>query len=530
MTDKCPNCGEILTKNERLRKYYCSSCGYQIKFESIKTDDISKEKSEKIEELKIEESNDFIINCPECGGEYTFENGEIYCKTCGKNHELKSSEVKSKIFQKVRTTDEVKIGFFCPKCGEKYSVINGEIYCKNCDKLNEGELKKDKKIELVCPKCHGEYYFDEESGKVGCKDCGYQPEIENKEYVVDTDSSMVLTIECDKCGSNMGYDMVGNKIVCKSCGSEIDRKYFEKKKHKKVISKDGIVAKRLTKKIIRCKNCGGNVEGFDFYKTEFCPNCGTINVVVEDIASLRLEPNKIVPYDLKVEDAIKTLENYAKNKGIKIKVTGSWKQVYMPFWQFHFEKVKLWYKKKHSYVDKNHKLHSYILEEGREEVQLNDVWVSAKEEFNSDISFDIMDIDMEKAIEYSPEILDILTERYNIGTTEAEVIANDMIYDYLYELIWSKKDGLKALLFNTLELDYGTYKSEFQQVLIPTWQNLCEINNEQYFFTINGQNGDIKIAGYGIKRNLQREKFEDIKEKTENIVIGVLDVLSWLKK
>ena len=38
MTDKCPNCGEILTKNERLRKYYCSSCGYQIKFDSIKVD------------------------------------------------------------------------------------------------------------------------------------------------------------------------------------------------------------------------------------------------------------------------------------------------------------------------------------------------------------------------------------------------------------------------------------------------------------------------------------------------------------
>ena len=137
MTDKCPNCGEILTKNERLRKYYCSSCGYQIKFDSIKVDDIPKKEMEKIEESKIEESNDFIINCPECGGEYTFENGEIYCKTCGKNHELKSSEVKSKIFQKVRTTDEVKIGFFCPKCGEKYSVINGEIYCKNCDKLNK---------------------------------------------------------------------------------------------------------------------------------------------------------------------------------------------------------------------------------------------------------------------------------------------------------------------------------------------------------------------------------------------------------
>ena len=50
------------------------------------------------------------------------------------------------------------------------------------------------------------------------------------------------------------------------------------------------------------------------------------------------------------------------------------------------------------------------------------------------------------------------------------------------------------------------------------------------FRSINGQNGDIKIAGYGIKRNLQREKFEDIKEKTENIVTGVLDVLSWLKK
>jgi len=166
--------------------------------------------------------------------------------------------------------------------------------------------------------------------------------------------------------------------------------------------------------------------------------------VVEDIASLRLEPNKIVPYVLKVEDAAEVLQNYAKNKGIKIKATGSWRQVYMPFWQFHFEKIKLWYRKKHSYVDKNQKLHSYTLEEGREEVELNDVWVSAKEEFNSDISFDNMDIDMETAIDYSPEILDILTERYNIGTTEAEVIANDMIYDYVYDLIWSRKSGTKS--------------------------------------------------------------------------------------
>ena len=54
MTDKCPNCGEILTKNERLRKYYCSSCGYQIKFDSIKVDDIPKKEMEKIEESKIE--------------------------------------------------------------------------------------------------------------------------------------------------------------------------------------------------------------------------------------------------------------------------------------------------------------------------------------------------------------------------------------------------------------------------------------------------------------------------------------------
>ena len=89
MTDKCPNCGEVLTKNERLRKYYCSSCGYQIKFDSIKVDDIPKKEMEKIESPKIEESNDFILNCPECGGEYTFDNGEIYCKTCGKNHEIK---------------------------------------------------------------------------------------------------------------------------------------------------------------------------------------------------------------------------------------------------------------------------------------------------------------------------------------------------------------------------------------------------------------------------------------------------------
>lgn len=537
MSEFCPKCREELTKSERLKKYYCSSCGYQKKF-----DETAEEQLEIIEEplgerLTIQEKEElrntqrlsrkldkeFVTDCPECGGEFLYEDGLIYCQNCGKNHVGIARETKVKSFRKLTKPDK-KIGFVCPICGEKYSVINGEIYCKNCDRdILEGteKLSFDKKIDLVCPKCKGDYIYDEDTGKIACGICGYQPSIENKEFVIDSDSSEVMSIECDKCGSNAGYKIIKGQVICKSCGDEIDKELYKKSKLKKVIDKDGVVAKRLSSKTIKCINCGNMVEGFAEYKTEFCPSCGTINVVVEDQASLRVEPNKIIPYKLNKGDIIKVLENFAELESLSIKATGTWRQVYVPFWQFHFEGAKVWFKKKNTNIDKNGKVHSFVLEEGREELPLDDFWISAREEFSENMSFDFSKIDMSLAINYSPEALHCMTERYNVGTTEADVKVQDAVYDYLCRCIKNQKRTLKLMMVNDIELNFGTYKNEFQQVLIPTWQNVCEINGENYFIYIEGQNGEIKIAGWELE-----EKVE--KDKTEIIVKNVLGVLSWL--
>lgn len=547
MSYLCPQCGEGLTKSERLKKYYCSSCGYQIKFEEFKEQNIEQNKAENKEELieeklTIEEKDEkklsekideeYFTDCPYCGGEFIYKEGSIVCKNCGRVHIITPKERKFKKSIK-SNREERKIGFYCPVCGEKYSVINGEIYCKTCDaNILEGleEIEEDKTLEFHCPKCKGEYIYDEITGKIACKDCGYQPPIDNKEMVIDEDSSGILSIECDKCGSNAGYSIVGDKYICKSCGNEINKELLPKVRHKKVIANDGVISKRLGTKVIRCKNCGDKVEGFSIYKTEFCPSCGTINVVVEDINSLRIEPDKIVPYVLRKEEIEKYLKNYSEIKGMKIKTTGQWKKVYIPFWQFHFEGAKVWYKRKYNFQDKNGNLKSIVLDQGRDEFLLEDVWISAREEFNDEFCFDLSKIDMTLSVLYTPEALDTLTERYDVGTTEAQVLAEDVLYNYLYDKIWNKEKSSIFMKFNDLELNYGTYKKEFHQILIPTWQNICEIDNDEYFISLNGQNGEIKIAGLDIKRRVEKEKTEEVLEKGSEIISVLDNVFSWLKK
>lgn len=543
--NNCPQCGGDLLKSERLKRYYCDDCGYKISIDEFKEEEslALDEQGERLTVQEIEEINNdkrisenldkaYITHCASCGGEFVCENGKIFCKECGKVHQSTVKEKEIKIFKKNIKPDRT-IGFICPFCEEKYSVVNGEIYCKTCDaKILEDreELQKDRKFEYSCPKCTGEYAFDETTGKIACKTCGYQPPIENKEYVVDTDNSGIISVECDKCGSNSGYSIVNGKVICKSCGDEINREVFEKGKRKKYLEKDGIVAKRLTTKEIKCKNCGGKVVGFSEYKTEICENCGTINVVVEEIESLRLEPNKIIPYLVAKDRCEKILEIYSETKGLKIKVTSAWKKVYVPFWHFHYEGAKYWYKKKRSSVDEHNNYKSIILFEGKGETSLSDIWISGREEFIEDMSFDMNKIDMGKAVVYTPETLDTMTERYNVGTAEASVLGQDKVYDYIFEIVSNKKEGFFSFGFNDIELNFGTYVDEFEQVLIPTWQNLVEIKNEQYFICINGQNGEVKIAGLDLAKKVQAEKVEEALDRGSEALGKVFKVLSWLDK
>lgn len=444
--EKCPNCGEALTKSIRLKKQYCSSCGYQIRDE------------------------DNTIK----------ENG-----------------------------------------------LNTQDVIEDTNKIDE-DLKE--KLDLTCPNCSGLYIYDELTGKIACGDCGFQPKIKNKDYIIDSDNSGVLVIECDKCGSNSGYKIIDEKIICKSCGDEINREIFEIKKRKKYIEKDGIVAKRLSEKEIKCKNCGGIIIGFKEYKTELCPNCSTINVVVEEIKSLRVEPDKIIPYICDQNQCETILENYGNISNIRIKPKNSWKKVYVPFWCFHYEGTKYWYKKKRSSVDEHNIYRSFELEKKVGEANLEDIWVSGREEFIEESSFDMRKIDMERAITYTPEALDTMTERYNVGTAEASVIGQKIVYDYIYQEIKNGKENFITLFSNEIELHFETNKNEFEQVLIPTWQNVVEIKNEEYFICINGQNGEIKIFGLDLEKKVKLEKMEETLEKGENILENIGTVLGWLNK
>lgn len=538
----CPQCGGDLKKSERLKRYYCDDCGYKIFFEGTKSETFPKtvnieerltvqELEENVNTKSLNENLDkkYLAACPFCGGEFVFENGEIFCKECRKVHKITPVEIKTKILKKNQNPHR-KIGFNCPRCGEKYTVIKGEIYCKTCDAELLEETEPDKKLNYLCPKCKGEYIYDATTGKIACKNCDYQPEIENKEYVIDSDKSGIKTIQCNECGSNSGYDIVEGKIICKSCGNEINKEVFEGEKRKKYIEKDGVVAKRLSTKEIKCQNCGGKVVGFCEYKTEFCPNCGTINVVIEELESLRLEPNKIITYLIDKEQCDKTLANFSEIREIKVKIINSWKKVYVPFWHFHYEGAKYWYKKKRSNVDEHNDYTSFVLAEGKGEILIDDVWISGREEFAEEMIFDLKKIDMKKAIIYTAEALDTMTERYNVGTAEASVMGQDKVYDYIYKDVRDKKNGLLALAFNEIELNFGTYKNEFEQVLIPTWQNLLEIKNELYFVCINGQNGEVKIAGLDLEKKVQKEKIEEALDKGNKAFDKILDVLSWLDK
>lgn len=490
----CPNCGSQMIKNEKFKKYSCFSCGYQIKFDELSS----------LEEINDFNSFESVIPqlCPECHGKYVHRGGVISCLYCGKTLEKANKDIKNRIehrkYYSISTDTynyktEGYYKYICPHCNKDLIEYKEKWYCEFCNhsKLKEERLKYRDKFYTNCPSCGGEFEFNEATLKISCKSCGFQPEISNKEKVIDEDFSSIEAVQCRECGSNEGFSLINNEYVCKSCGNHLDKNTFKINYLNNYLEKDGLIARSLEEKSISCKNCGSPVTGFKYFKTEICEHCNTINVIIEDINSLRVEPNRISEFKSNLEDIENIFNNFFQSKNISPSIISPFKKIYIPFWNFHFEKGII------KYVPENKKLENFVrteessLERDYFILPLSDIWICAKKEYGEDFFYS-KSMNYEDTVEYDSSCLNIQTDRYNLGSAQTFTKADLLNADYIKKNI-AKLENLDIGEFIDFKVYYGTTKYKIEHILLPFWQIVVELKGRHYLLNINDKNKAIHI-------------------------------------
>ena len=148
-------------------------------------------------------------------------------------------------------------------------------------------------------------------------------------------------IKCTKCGANMKYSIKNNALKCIHCGEikQIEESYDSTKSQE--LTNDILNQHPQWKEslVIKCNNCGAQV---DLDKKEIvknCPFCGSSNILKTD-EICGIQPDSVIPFAVTKQSAVACFKKwiskkaYAPRKCKKSADIENINAVYYPTWLF----------------------------------------------------------------------------------------------------------------------------------------------------------------------------------------------------
>ncbi len=323
---------------------------------------------------------------------------------------------------------------------------------------------------------------------------GEVPEIENETAVE----------KCPSCGANMTFSPEKGSLVCPFCGTE--KQIFSKTAEEldfRNIMLSGNNSWGNETHVFRCENCGAK-EVLD--KSEIatsCSFCGTSHVVETDELS-GIKPNAVVPFAIKVEQAIERVKAWAKKK---IFAPRSFKKnvkpeevkgVYNP--AFSFDANTLSYYQgvlgEYYYVTKRvngktvrERRIRYFNISGQYQASFDDVLIQASGTVTQKDLDKLQPFDTNQSKEYEQAYLaGFVANRYEKDGTQCWEDAKVEIDRRLKKMILSQYsyDVVQSFSVSTQHSNI-TYK----YLLLPLYVGHCSFKKKLYNFFVNGRNGNV---------------------------------------
>ncbi|HOO61510.1 MAG TPA: hypothetical protein PKV44_03690 [Bacillota bacterium] len=331
-----------------------------------------------------------------------------------------------------------------------------------------------------------------------------------EERIITEVTEDVTDKKCPNCAATIVFDPATGGMFCEFCGYRAELPPADKEAAVCEMDFNEATARAsydwgAQKKIVVCKNCGGEGVYDALITSEICPFCGSTNVM-PTTDSESMAPGGVVPFEIPKERTGELFQKWIKSKFFapsdakKNAKSDAFQGVYLPYWTYD-AKTSSTFTGRAGFDKRVKRGDNYVTEttwrrvSGVYQEDIDDqTVVASKRNENSGVK-QCEPFNFAKLVPYSPQIVaGFIAERYSIGLEEGWENAQKIIRDRLHSNIRSyiinrwHSDRADSIQFSTVYSNI-TYK----YILVPIWISSFKYKEKVYQFVVNGQTG--KIGG-----------------------------------
>lgn len=314
--------------------------------------------------------------------------------------------------------------------------------------------------------------------------------------------------KCPRCSATVEYDPATRGMLCKFCGY---RKTLPTPESGQSVSEIDFSQAETTesfnwgaeKKVVICKNCGGE-EIYDALQTAaVCSFCGSTSVMpAADEKSIA--PGGVCPFIVPVDKAGGLFSKWLGGKIFtpkKAKLQArpeSFKGIYLPYWTFDAMTSSAFsgragYDKMVKRGDQTVLVTDWKPVSGVYQEFFNDYTVVGTDKSENSLVGRAEPFDFSQLVPYRPELLaGFGAERYSIGLKDAWMKAQEGIRGILYGKISQYICSVwRANRSDSVAFSTQFSRITFKYILLPVWLSSFTYKGKLYQFVVNGQTGRV---------------------------------------
>ena len=324
------------------------------------------------------------------------------------------------------------------------------------------------------------------------------------ETTVRYSNGNAIQYKCPTCGSEMQYDGQKHALVCLSCNSvhELEESIRDKDMGEKPYTDpeyENIPAWGEQLVNVRCKSCGGVGKYDVLMLADFCPFCGSGNIMSETEV-----PDGVIPFNIAEDVAHNNLvawikkRKFAPNKLKKQFRMGVMSATFVPFWTFDADVAT----KYSAHVGKD-----YTTRDSKGNTSTHTRWWTERGEWSQ--SFDNLPVyastrtaeklagnvsfDQDALMPFHENLLvGHKAEKPSIGRKRGFELAREKMQQLIVSAIKSFYTGQPGIDHcDSVSTDPIYSNVKYKQLVAPIWMSEFEYHGKRYQALINAQTGAV---------------------------------------
>ena len=319
----------------------------------------------------------------------------------------------------------------------------------------------------------------------------------------------VVSFKCPNCDGELIFDPSTQKYICEYCASLFSQEELEDMKpaqtgeQQETEQKNSENAQEGEQEAVvyTCPSCGAQIVTDATTAATFCYYCHN-PVVLGGRLQGKFLPDKVLPFEVTKEEAVKKFLDYVGKKKFIPKAFFSKKQiesmtgVYFPYWVYDVEldgrlqgdarNIRVWRTGDIEYTETKH---YGILREG--EVKLSNLTENALAKANAKLAQGVMPYRFDKMKDFHMGYLSgFMAERRDIEQEQVQGKMQATMRDCAEKLLRETVSGYNAV--NVQNCGFVPKKELWHYVLLPVWTITYKGHDGKiYYYSMNGQNGNV---------------------------------------